>query len=128
MEGRLTRVAQHMAILAAIERHADETLDGCADCAHRMHLLVNDVCRHVAALKQIAVQPSEGAIDVFLLLNVLDPVDRCRLASALAGFRRRLDDYAVFFDNHHPPPFTPTRPRTASAVTDVRRVERTIQK
>ena len=36
MEGRLTRVAQHMAILAAIERHADETLDGCADCAHRM--------------------------------------------------------------------------------------------
>ena len=29
-----------------------------------------------------------------------------RTRFSLSSFRRRLDDYAVFFDNHHPPPFT----------------------
>src|SRR5258705_6791629 len=74
MEGRLTWVAQHVAVLAAIERHADETMDRRADIPHRIHLLVDDICRHVPALKQIALQPPEIAVDIFLLLDVLDSV------------------------------------------------------
>src|SRR5882757_2366812 len=82
MESRLTRITQHMAVLASVERHADETIDRRADVTHGIQLLVNDFCRHIPPLKQIAVQPAEIAVDIFARLDVLDPVDRSRLAVA----------------------------------------------
>jgi hypothetical protein len=82
MKGRLPRIAQDMAAVTSIERDADEAMDGGADRMHRVHFLVDDVCRHISSLKEIAVEPAEVAIDRFLLLNLLNPVDRSRLAVA----------------------------------------------
>src|SRR5882757_3613890 len=82
MESRLTWITQHMAVLASVERHADETIDRRANVTHGIHLLVNDFCRHILPLKQIAVQPAEIAVDIFARLDFLDPVDRSRLAVA----------------------------------------------
>ena len=82
VESRLTRVAQHMTVFAASKRHADKTMDRRAHIAYGVHLLVDDFCRHIPALKQITVQPPEIAVDVFLPLDLLDSVDRRRLAVA----------------------------------------------
>ena len=82
MEGRLPRVAQYMAVLAAIERYADEAVHGRADPAHRIHLLIDNVGRHVASLKQIPVEPPEVTVDPFGLLDLFDAVDGSGLAVA----------------------------------------------
>ena len=57
-------------------------MDGRANVAHRFHLLVYDFCRHVPTLEQVAVEPPEIAVDLFACLDLLDPVDRSRLAVA----------------------------------------------
>ena len=83
MEGRLTWGAQHVAVLAAIERHADgNSRTGAPTSPHRIHLLVDDICRHVPALKQIAVQPPEIAVDISSSGRPRFLVDSCRLAVA----------------------------------------------
>ena len=65
MKGRLPGIAQRMAFIASVEGNADQTLDGCADGSHGVELLIDRVGRHTVALKQIAVEPAEVAIDPF---------------------------------------------------------------
>src|SRR5258705_7573535 len=61
MKGRLLGIAQEVTILTAIEWHADEPVDRRSDVADRVHLLVDGVRRHIAALEEIAVEPPKVA-------------------------------------------------------------------
>lgn len=80
MEGGLLRIAKHLAIFAALERHADQAMNGRPHFAHGVQFLINDFGRHAPALKEIAVEAAEIASDAFVSLDLLNPVDRGRLA------------------------------------------------
>jgi|1185.fasta_scaffold55984_2 hypothetical protein len=69
-----------MAFVASVEGNADQTLDGCADGSHGVELLIDRVGRLTVALKQIAVETAEVAVDPFLVLDLLDAIDRSSLA------------------------------------------------
>src|SRR5436190_7586537 len=69
-----------MAVLAPLEGNADQPVNGRADLAHRLELLVDDIGGHVLALEQVAVEPAEIAIDAFGLLDGFDAIDCGRLA------------------------------------------------
>ena len=77
MEGRLSRIAQGMLLLASLKRHADKPVHGCADPADRVDFLVNDLRVGIERLKQIAVEPAKIAFDLFQLLNLFNAV-HCR--------------------------------------------------
>ena len=80
MKCRLPRITQRVALVASAERDADQTLDRCADRPHGIEFLIDHVRRHIVALKEIAVETPEIAIDLFVLLNLLDAIDRRGLA------------------------------------------------
>ena len=87
MKRRLPRIAQDVAIPAAVEGHAYEPVNLGANVADRVHLLVNGVGRHIAALKRITIEPAEVTFDLLLALDFLDAVDRSSLTLALAKKR-----------------------------------------
>jgi hypothetical protein len=63
-------------------RHAYEPVNLGANVADRVHLLVNGVGGHIAALKQITIEPAEVTFDPLLALDFLDAVDGSGLAVA----------------------------------------------
>ena len=69
-----------MTLVASGERNADQTVDRRPRRAYGIEFLIDHVGRHIIALKEIAVQAPEIAIDLFFLLNLLDAIDRRRLA------------------------------------------------
>ena len=80
MKCRLPGITQRMAAVASAERNADQTLDRRAYRPHSIEFLVDHVGRHIVALKQVAVETAEIAIDPFALLYFFDAVDRRGLA------------------------------------------------
>jgi hypothetical protein len=67
MKGGLPGIAQDVTILTTLQWHAHHSVDGGSDLADRVHLLVDDISRHVPALKEIAVESPEFAIDLLFL-------------------------------------------------------------
>ena len=80
MKRGLARIAQHMLSFAVGEGHADQAMDGRADLADRLQLVLDDLRVGIERLKQIAVEPAKIAVDGFPLLDFLDAIDRRRLA------------------------------------------------
>ena len=76
----LAGIAQHMAALAPIEGNADQPVNGRADLAHRLELLIDDIGRHASALEQVPVEPAEIAFNPLGFLDGFDAIDRGRLA------------------------------------------------
>ena len=82
MKGCLPGIAQDVTILTAIEWHADEPMDRGSDVADLVHLLVDGLRRHIAALEEIAVEPPKVASNPFFLLDFFNAVDGSGLAVA----------------------------------------------
>ena len=95
MKGRLARIAQHVPLVAAGEGHADQPVDRRAHLANRIQFVVDDLRIGIERLEQIAVEPAEIAVDLFPLLNFLDPVDR----RGLALVKRAGNFFAAQFDH-----------------------------
>src|ERR1700712_5855964 len=63
VKGRLPGIAQRVAAVASVEGNTDQTLDGRADGPHGIEFLIDHIRRHTVALKKIAVETAEVAID-----------------------------------------------------------------
>lgn len=70
-----------MLVLAVGKGNADQTVGGRAHLADRIEFIVDDPGIGVKRLKQIAVEAAKIAIDLLVLLDLFNPVDRRRLAS-----------------------------------------------
>jgi hypothetical protein len=80
MESRLPGITKHVAAFTSLERNADQSMDRRADFLHRFQFLIDDIGRHAVALKEVPIQPPEVAGDLFVRLDLLDPVDGGGLA------------------------------------------------
>ena len=88
MKRSLTRIAKNLPVLAALERHADEAMHRRSDLAYHFEFLIDDIRRHAVALKQVAIEAPEVALDFFGSLDFFDTVNRGGLAliENLRGF------------------------------------------
>ncbi len=80
MKGGLTRISQHMLLVAMGQRHTDQPMHGRADRADGVQFLLDDFRIGVQRLEEIAVEPAKIAVDLFTLLNLLDAIDGRGLA------------------------------------------------
>lgn len=80
MKGRLARIAQGVLLLAPRQRlEADDPVHRRAHFADRIQFLVNDGRVSIQRLEQEAIQSTKIARDIFLLLDLLDAIDRSGL-------------------------------------------------
>jgi hypothetical protein len=70
---------------AAGKGHADNPVDGCAYFSYRIEFVFDDPGVRVQGLEEITVQAPKVARDSFLVLDLLNAIDRSCLISYYAG-------------------------------------------
>ena len=70
MKGCLARITQRVLVFAVGKRNADQPVHRRAHFADRVEFIVDDFRISIERLKQVAVESTKIAVDIFLLLNL----------------------------------------------------------